>query len=272
MIAIYLKLLPIINDENVDSMEYHIARTFIENIYMLGEVSIGELADVCNVSKSMLSKFVIKIGLVDYSVFKYACSLVEKIEEYLKDKRTMNITDCLIQNGEACYMDILLEDIQHLFSDTDVKILEQIVEDIHSYKNVAAFGEVYSETACLNFQYKMTLYRKFIYTSINVKRQEEYICEADEDTLILIFSNSGNYIKTNRWQEGSPERECFHKTRGKVILITSNEVMKNDPRVNQILLYRHVSKVQNHPILYQLLIERLAACYQRKYGFPSMKL
>ncbi|RRF99138.1 MAG: MurR/RpiR family transcriptional regulator, partial [Coriobacteriaceae bacterium] len=32
---------------------------------------------------------------------------------------------------------------------------------------------------------------------------------------------------------------------------------------------RYSHDVQNHPVLFQLLVEQIALCYQKLYGFPQ---
>ena len=44
--------------------------------------------------------------------------------------------------------------------------------------------------------------------------------------------------------------------------------MEKDPRVDLCIDWEYKDLVQNHPVLYQLLIERIAIAYQNKYGFP----
>ena len=112
----------------------------------------------------------------------------------------------------------------------------------------------------------MSFYQKFIYTTTNDRKQVAYISRAKENTLLLIFSNSGRYISEYTHLTDAPSKKCFEETKAKVVLFTSNREMEKDPRVD---LYKDL--VQNHPVLYQLLIERIAIAYQNKYGFPMEK-
>ena len=61
------------------------------------------------------------------------------------------------------------------------------------------------------------------------------------------------------------------ETKAKVVLFTSNREMEKDPRVDLCIDWEYKDLVQNHPVLYQLLIERIAIAYQNKYGFPMEK-
>lgn len=269
MHILYQRLITTINEEVVGTTEYHIASLMLENINQLYRIPIGEMAGICNVSKSTVSKFVRRIGFDDYTDFKLEAMRQREKDVYIRGGDTINITDYILEHGMDAYIDVLTNDIKTQTQNLDIEKIGRLVEDIHDYSKIAAFGEIYSETAALNFQYKMSYYRKFVYTTINDRKQVDYIAEADEDTLLLIFSNSGRYISTFSKLDGEPEKECFNKTKAKVILITSNREMNADSRVDMCIFLDYKERVQNHPILYQLLIEQITSEYQKKYGFPA---
>ena len=168
------------------------------------------------VSKSTISKFVKQLGFEDYKEFKAEAYSRGKREVYIKDLNTINITDYILQKGTEEYLDVLFSDIRYLFFNTDSKKIDHLVTLIHDYEEVAAFGEGYSETAALNFQHKMSFYQKFIYTTTNDRKQVEYISHAKENTLLLIFSNSGRYISEYTHLTDAPSKKCFEETKAKV--------------------------------------------------------
>ena len=269
MHILYQRLITTINEEIVGTTEYHIASLMLENINQLYQIPIGEMAALCSVSKSTVSKFVRRIGFDDYTDFKLEAMRQREKDVYIRGGDSVNITDYILEYGMDRYVQVLTNDIRNQAASIDTERIERLVEDIHGYKKIAAFGEIYSETAALNFQYKMSYYRKYVYTTINDRKQEHYIAEAGADTLLLIFSNSGRYISTFSKLDGEPEKECFNKTKARVVPITSNTKMEKDPRVDMCIFLKYGERVQNHPILYQFLIEQITARYQNKYGFPE---
>ncbi len=269
MAGLYQRLSTTVSEVNTGTTEYHIATVMLENIERIGALSIGEMADLCSVSKSTLSKFVRMLGFEDYKEYKAEAYLHRKKEFYLKERETINVTDYVLANGMEEYLDVLCRDMHQMIDNLDEDKIDECVTDIHEYKKVAAFGDFFSETAAINLQYKMSFYHKNIYTTTNDRKQTEYIRNSDEDTLIIIFSNSGRYIHTYYKLEGEPVKTCFNETKAKVILLTSNKEMEKDPRIDLCISWDYEKKVQNHPFLYQLLIEQLAIYYQEKYGFPS---
>ena len=269
MYIIHARLLNVLNDEPLGSIDHHVATVMLEHISELADLSIGELADRCTVSKSTLSKFVRKRGFEDYIDFKLEAKRQREKEIYIHGQKTTNITDYLEQYGAGAYLKALADDARLLFDGTNASTIEELARDIHRHQKIAAFGEGYSETACLNLQIKMSYYQKFIYTTQNDITQTEYIEQADHDSLVLVISNSGRFIGSYAHREGEPEKSCFDRCRARVYLITSNPAMVHDRRVFRCIMLRYSHDVQNHPVLFQLLIEQIALCYQKLYGFPQ---
>lgn len=231
-------------------------------------MSISDVAKMCTVSKSTISKFVRDIGFEDYLDFKLEAVRQGKREIYNKDGKC-NITDYIHRHGVWAYEKVLSEDIRSVLFGMDKMQLKRLAVDLHEYRNLAAFGISYSESAAINLQHKMHYYHKFLYTTMNDTQQEHYIETADEETLILIFSNSGKYISVYQNRDGCPVKNTFDKTKAKIVLVTSNRQMLEDERVDECILLQYADCVQNHPILYQVFIERLLYCYEEIYGFPS---
>lgn len=271
MYILYNRLINVLIERKPDSTEFHIADMLIRNMKSLSEMSIKETADLCAVSKSTMSKFVRDLGFDDYWDFRLEVRRAKEKELYNVGERC-NITDYIRDNGIEKYEKVLARDIYKVLYERDEEQLKRLVKDIHDFPNIAAFGVSYSEMAAMNFQHKMHYYQRFVYTTLNDGQQEAYIKDAQEDTLLIIFSNSGKYITEFQNQEGSPKKSSFDVTKAKVVLITSNEKMTADPRVDECVLLHYSDRVQNHPILYQLLIEKIANTYEQIYGTPDLLL
>jgi DNA-binding MurR/RpiR family transcriptional regulator len=255
------RLLVILNDEKLDSIYYHIAFTLLVNLDRINTMYIAEIAELCAVSKSMISKFVRAIGFEDYKEFVAAAPFIEN--KYRNDLNyNKNIMGYLDNNGIDSYLNIIKDDIVNFENSLDMESIDELAQDLISYKYVAAFGLLYSETAALDLQTKLAYNKKFIVTHLNDVKQDEYIMNADEKTLIIIFSNSGDYIDKYRMSEGKPKKSCFYKTKAKVVLITSNEKMKDDPRVDLCIPICYTTNIQTHSIIFQLLTDVITHRYR----------
>ena len=77
---LFNRLLIILNEEDRNSTNYHIALLMLEHIEDLQTMSIGQLAALCDVSKSTVSKFIRYIGYEDFSDFR--CAAVFRDNKY----------------------------------------------------------------------------------------------------------------------------------------------------------------------------------------------
>ena len=77
-----VRLIDVINEYSEDSTFYSIAYTMLLNFDNLQNLSINDVANLCHVSKSTISKFVRSLNFEDYSDFK--------AEAYFKENRFNN--------------------------------------------------------------------------------------------------------------------------------------------------------------------------------------
>lgn len=64
------RLLNLRNNLGNNSTDLHIVEVMLENINEIDKLSIETMAELCDVSKSKISKFVKQIGFEDYKEFR----------------------------------------------------------------------------------------------------------------------------------------------------------------------------------------------------------
>ena len=69
---------------------------------------------------------------------------------------------------------------------------------------------------------KLAYNGKFLITNLDDVKQDTFIRRADEETLIIIYSNSGFYLKKYQLSEFQEEKD-YSRTKAKIVLITGNE-------------------------------------------------
>ncbi|MFU1881068.1 MurR/RpiR family transcriptional regulator, partial [Enterococcus faecium] len=106
-----------------------------------------------------------------------------------------------------------------------------------TYNKVGAFGLLFSESAAIDFQYKLAYAGKFIITYQSDLKQIEFIEQADEETLLVIFSNSGGFLQRQQLRDDVPYRNVFENTKAKIFVITANEEVRNYRFVHDIILF-----------------------------------
>ena len=106
---LYDRLLILLNESSSDSTFYHIALTMLQNMELLHSLAINEVADLCSVSKSTISKFIRALGYEDYAEFREAAKFqdnkyrnrfnyIEDVMGYLKNHTPEQYAEAV--NGE----------------------------------------------------------------------------------------------------------------------------------------------------------------------------
>lgn len=255
------RLITILNTEDPESTIYHIALNLVLHYTLISHSTIGEIADLCNVSKSTISKFARTIGFDDYNHLKESAPFIENRFHFNLNYLT-NILGTIDSDGLAPYFDAITRDIIFFKDNISLEAIDQLAQDLVHYDKVYAFGLLFSESAALDLQYKLAYLQKFIVTRQEDTEQERIIEDADEDTLIIIFSNSGDYIKKHQLKELSPRQKIFDKSKAKIVLITSNPEMLDNNTVDYCILFHHETKVQTHYFMYQIVSDMIALRYR----------
>lgn len=254
------RLLIILNDSEPSSTDYHIAFLLIINFYSLCDMSIQQVAELCNVSKSTVSKFVRMINFEDYADFRAAATFKEnKFNNSLNYNQ--NIAEFIESEGMAAYLKSIQNDIEECKKSLNMLKIEKLAQYLVRYKKVAAFGLLFSEIAAVDLQTKLAYNGKFIITNMNDVKQDIFINNAEEDTLIIIFSNSGNYMQKYALSEFQ-ETKSFENLKAKIVLITFNKAMEHDPRVDLCITCNHTTSVQTHSYIFQLINDYITMKYR----------
>lgn len=255
------RLLTLLNTEDPNSTNYHIAMTLLQNYDSISTLSIGSIAELCSVSKSTISKFARSIGFDDYFALKDTAPFKENRFQFNLNYLT-NILTPIEKEGTDPYFEAIIKDIHFYQKSIDLETIDRLANDLLKYEHIAAFGLLFSESAAIDFQYKLAYNKKFIFTCLSDTEQEKFIENATEDTLIIIFSNSGNYIKQNQLKEGNFQKRVFQKTKAKVVLITSNEKMKENQDIDYCILFHHETSAQTHYFMYQIVSDMIVHRYR----------
>lgn len=254
MFNLIIILLSLINSEINDSNNYKIAKYILENINVLENCSITELAKKCYVSNSSISRFCRDIGLKDYNELK------NQVAKYqISHKIAIHKFNYQGINGQTpvhSYIDEVINNLQLLRNSININDIKDLVKDIYNYKHVAAFGYLQSETVALNLQFDLQTNRKIIFTCMQYANQIEHIKNADENHLIIIFSDSGTYFK-RAFARTHIFKNTLHKP--KICLITGNQNI-HLPYVDKYIRYKSGNDYASHP--YPLIVLSGIICSQ----------
>ncbi|MDD3027798.1 MAG: hypothetical protein PHI41_07130 [Erysipelotrichaceae bacterium] len=253
------RLLVVLLEENLDTTSYHVARILINNFAILNQLTIDQVARLCDVSKSTVSKFIRKIGFSDYGEFRDALPNVP----HSQFSYNTNVMNYLENNSFDDYSQLVIANINLLAGAIENSNARALVEDLVAYDKVAAFGLLYSQTAAIDLQTKLAYNDKYIYTCLNDVKQHEYIEAAQEDSLIIIFSHSGDYLRKHQMTQGNITKSAFKKTKAKIVVITANFKMEDNPLVDYCVLYPAVNEITTHSIIFALISDYLTLHFRQ---------
>lgn len=259
MFNLMIILTSTLNSEPKTSTNYKIAKFIIEHIQELEEISLTELASRCYVSNSSISRFCRDIGLKDFNALKMQVAKFSSEHEYAKEKFNFESFDS--NSLYNSYILSVIDNLKSLYTSKLEQDINLLVKDIHKYKKVAAFGYVQSESVALNLQFDLQTNGKIIFTCIKFVDQAEYINNADEDTLIIIFSESGTYFD-RIFTRTHPFKN--NKSKPKIYMITANQNISL-PYVDYCICYNSRNDYASHPYPLVVISDLICMQYSRIY-------
>lgn len=260
---LYDRLLILLNESSSDSTFYHIALTMLQNMELLHSLAINEVADLCSVSKSTISKFIRALGYEDYAEFREAARLEEN-KYHVSYNFSVDVIGYLESHSVQEYTQEIAKDIRLTAQQLDWDAVDRLVDDLIHYKKVFALGMMFSSTAAINLQIKLGRCGKFIVAPRNDIQQMDNVARADEDTLLIVFSESGQYLNRYDAIEDFYDKGIFNTTKAKTVLITSDEKMAHDPRVAYSILFHRGGNVHTHRTTFPFVTDMIAWRYYEK--------
>lgn len=254
MFNLMIILSSMINSEPFGSNNYKIAKYIIENIEDLEDCSVSQLAKNCYVSNSSISRFCRDIGMSDFNALKNQIAKFGVSHETMKEKYEFKDYDS--NQPMKSYIKSVIENLKLVLLSVDEESIQKLVKDISQYHKVAAFGYRQSENVALNLQYDLQTSGKHIFTCIKFIEQAEYMEHANQDHLIIIFSDTGTYFE-RVFERTKPFKNV--KTKPKIYMITSNRDLKI-PYVDEYIYYHSRHDYASHP--YPLMVISDVICVE----------
>lgn len=257
MFNLVIILLSTINTEPKDSNNYKIAKYIIENLHNLEDCTISQLAKSCYVSSSSVSRFCRDIGLSDFNELRIQVARIPLALQQAANKFLYKEFD---DNFCSSYLKSVTDNLSSAFDSSLIQSkIDLLVKDLHSYKKVAAFGYMQSENVALHLQYDLQTSGKPIFTRLKFVDQVEYIKSADENTLIIIFSDSGSYFDYV-FNRVTPYKHTSKKP--KIYMVTSNNNL-NLPYIDHFITYNSRRDYASHPYPLMIIADMICIKYAK---------
>ncbi len=118
-ISIMARLLNFVNFGEGKASEYDVARMIVKHYHEIPQLTIYELADLCFVSASTITRFVRKLGYASYKDFKDEIASTLAIDvDY--DKKVVNAKETDLQSIFQTYTQNVIENIQFTYENIDI--------------------------------------------------------------------------------------------------------------------------------------------------------
>lgn len=186
-------LLSTMASERKDSTNSEIASFILAHYEEVKNLGISELAKVCHVSNSSISRFCKEIGLEGFAELK---ELLASTNFYFEKRANDGSPEKRLKEHAR----LINQSIEQVEQSLHMNSIQALCEDIKTYKKISAFGMLKAETVAMNFQSDMLMLGRQVYTSVSFQHQLEHILSAKSDELIIIFSYTGSYFETNNFR------------------------------------------------------------------------
>lgn len=170
-----------IASDNDGTTNCQIANYILDNIEKVKGYTISELAKNCHVANSSISRFCREIGLDDFSELKEL--LNSDYKEFPVYSNDINTKERSIDFSKRT-----INSLEKVVQTLDYSVIDELVKDIYKYEKIATIGLLKAQTVAMNLQSDLLMLGKVVTSKVKFKQQLEYLTEASEDNLIIIFS------------------------------------------------------------------------------------
>lgn len=227
-----------------------IASYILDHLEEVRDSSIRDLAAKCFVSLSSISRFCRDMGLNDFAELRELIT-----ETDLKFEIASESDDPETQKKD--YLTKVRESILLVEKSLDMKKVEKLVEDIARYRKISVFGILKGATAAINLQTSLLMLGKLSHTQLQFSKQIEYLEQADEEDLIILFSYTGIYFD----YEYPNHRIPTNIKRPKIWFITGNTHVRKSEYINEVLYFSSRQNQPSHPYQLQAVGDIIAQSY-----------
>ena len=243
-----------------DATNARIASYILTHMEELHDLSIRDLAAQCYVSAASVSRFCRDIGLTDFADLR---NLINNTD--FKFEIASNAPSPVAQKKE--YVGAVIDAISLARDSLNMRLIEQLARDIAKYEKVSVFGPLKAATAAINLQTNLLMLGKLVNTSLRYSKQIDYLENADENDLVIIFSYSGIYFD----YKYSQNRIHPNIKRPKIWFITGNPLVRESDYLDCVIAFKSKQDQASHPYQLQIAADLIAQSYAHLKNAPVVK-
>lgn len=234
METLIYNLLAYINNSLDKDINYHIAKSLLENFHKIEGFSLETAAEVCNVAPSTINRFCKRIGFKNFS------NLRNSVNNYGASFEKNDIA----LSGDS-FIAQLKENVE-MIENIPREQIERIVKQISKSRRVVILGFEKHQIQALELQKKLLLAGKFCECSTNIFKQMDALDTLTEEDMIITISIQGYLLS-----EDFLLFEKIKRTKGKKLLITFSKPQQHPELFDEIL---QCGKIENSAVSSQTLL------------------
>lgn len=240
-------LLAVMASQEDGTKEYAIAHTILSNPHQVTGLTIVELAERCHVSVSSISRFCRTLGLSDFAELR---KLIGQADWHFTPASRAPSTE----ERKTDAIRLMHSSIDRAALSIDMRQISLLCRKIAAYERVALFGLLKAGTAAQCLQADLLLQGKMTVCKMPLAQQIEYMEQAGERDLILIFSYSGIYFDYLNQHMPKGLRKAH------VVFIAGVRDAPS-PCINQLISFDSDLTQASHPVQMQMIAALIAQEY-----------
>ena len=186
------KMLSFVNTSLVHDSNYEIAVILLKHYTALKKMSIGEIADLCYVSKATISRFCRFMGFDNFKEFHSYLEMDFKMNtDYSRQFYAMLCKDK--QLALSAYRDELISNIYATVAPENLSSMQDIVKTLHDCNRIAYFSHHFLWDIGRYFQSKMMMMGRYVEQFLDYDAQLSCASTLGKDDLAILCSVAGSY-------------------------------------------------------------------------------
>lgn len=257
------KMMCLVSTSVIHDFNYEIAVSLLKNYGKLKNMSIGEIANMCFVSKASISRFCRYLGFEDFKEFhRYLQNDYSMVSDY---SRQFYHTLCFDhETAISAYRDELIGNIYTTASPENLKTITTIVPELHNCKRFAFFSHHFLWDIGRHFQVKMMLMGRYMELFFHYNDQCESAASLQPGDVAIICSVGGSYpsLYASIWK-AIVDSGC------KILVITQNMSSPYWNQANFVLRCGTSNKDDVGKYSALMAVDLIIMEYMRKYDKKS---
>ncbi|MHC5229225.1 hypothetical protein ACYSNW_13165 [Enterococcus sp. LJL99] len=228
---IFLRMINHFNITFSNKSDFSIIVELINRSEINRPISISELADICHVSQSTISRFVRKLGFVDYQDFNYNFYRSVELAQLKRKSDHENFSN--VDVLEKAKMEAI-QNLETTYNSLDIGLLNTVIETIKRSKNTIFLGTPENIAHFARFQKDLISNSIPAFIFYDPEAQLEFLKLVNRSTCAIFFILNNSYLRVHR-----KKIEELKNKQAKLILFTQEFYEDSDHEFDLIYQFGH---------------------------------